>query len=76
MPKMILELDQLDFDAIQKEIAFRQSRSRNIDPSGSTIIPDGESCLAGSLLAESIRDLNEYRSIFNADGMTAREKPE
>ncbi len=64
MPKMTLELDQLDFDTIQNEIAQRQSRSRRIDPDGPTILPDGESCLAGAVIAEVIRDLNEYRDLY------------
>lgn len=61
MPKMILELDDLDYDTIQKEIALRQMRSRKIDPNGPTIVPEGESCLAGALIAEAIRDLDDYR---------------
>ena len=59
--RMTLELDDLDYATIQKEIAYRQARSRLIDPQGPTIIPDGESCLAGALIAECIRDLTDYR---------------
>lgn len=63
MPKMILELDDLDYATIQKEIAYRQARSRRHYPESPTLVPDGESCLAGALLAEVIRDLNEYRGL-------------
>lgn len=59
MPKLVLELDQSDFDTIQNEIALRQMRSRKIDPDGPTILPEGASCLAGTLIAEAIRDLND-----------------
>jgi hypothetical protein len=58
---MTLELDVLDYATIQKEIAYRQARSRLIDPQGPTLVPGGESCLAGALIAEAIRDLIDYR---------------
>lgn len=60
---MMLTLDELDYATIQKEIAHYQARSRAIDPKGPTILPDGDSCLAGAIIAESIRSLNEYREI-------------
>ena len=59
--RMTLELDNLDYATIQWEIAYRQARSRLIDPKGPTLVPDGESCLAGALIAECIRDLTDYR---------------
>lgn len=58
-----LQLDEADWDTLQGEIASRQRRSRW--PEGGTIVPNGESCLVGSLLAEAIRDLDEYRSMYN-----------
>lgn len=64
MPKLVLDLDQIDFDTIQNEIARRQALSRKLAPNEPTIVPEGESCLAGALIAESIRDLDEYRSIY------------
>lgn len=64
MPRtMTLVLDDADFDAIQAEIAHRQARSRRVDPAGPTILPDGESNLAGAILAECIRDLDDYRAM-------------
>jgi hypothetical protein len=42
-----------------------------IDPDGppksGTILPDGESCLAGAILAECVRDLDEYRTLWDAE---------
>ena len=67
MKTMMLNLDDADFDAIQREITKRQLRSRW--PGGGTVIPEGESCLAGALIAEAIRDLSEYRDMF-ASGFT------
>ena len=61
MATMTLILDQLDYDAIQEEIAHRQARSRAICPESPTILPDGESNLAGAIVAEMVRDLREYR---------------
>lgn len=78
MKTMVLQLDDFDYETIQKEIASRQlHRWPNDDPLGGhvssidgvrregTILPDGDSCLAGSILAECIRDLNEYRGLCN-----------
>jgi hypothetical protein len=77
---MTLTLDELDYATIQREIAHRQVRSRwpvgnespgLIDPDGppksGTILPDGESCLAGAILAECVRDLDEYRTLWDAE---------
>lgn len=64
---MTLTLDELDFDTIQKEIARYQAGSRRIDPTGPTILPDGESCLAGAILAEVCRDIAEYRALWTAE---------
>lgn len=61
--RMTLELDEADYDAIQAEIARRQARSRAIDPGGPTLLPDGESDLAGAILAECVRDLDDYRAL-------------
>lgn len=62
MPKMTLDLDEHDYKTIQHEIAKRQSRSRW--PDGGVIVPEGSSCIAGSLIAEAIRDLDEYRAML------------
>jgi hypothetical protein len=61
MPTMTLHLDEQDFATIQAEIAKRQVRSRW--PNGGVMLPEGESDIPGSLIAEAIRDLDEYRSI-------------
>lgn len=64
MPNRRIELilDDLDFDTIQAEIAHRQVRSRAIAPDSPTILPDGDSNLAGAIMAEVVRDLNDYRA--------------
>lgn len=62
MPTMTINLDEQDFATIQREIARRQTRSRW--PDGGVILPEGESDIAGSLIAEAIRDLEEYRSMM------------
>lgn len=59
--------DDLDFDAIQEEITHRQVRSRVIAPDSPTILPDGESNLAGAIVAEMVRDLREYRGLWTAE---------
>lgn len=62
---IVLELDEADYDTIQREIAHRQARMR--DAHG-TILPDGDSNLAGAILAEVVRDIEEYRSLFESEG--------
>lgn len=62
---MKLILDDLDFDTIQAEITHRQVRSRRAGDS-ETCLPEGDSNLAGAILAECIRDLNEYRAMWEA----------
>lgn len=59
--KIELLLDDEDFDVIEAEITRRQVASRSIDPTGPTLLPEGESNLAGACLAESIRELVEWR---------------
>ena len=59
-----LELDELDWDTIQREFAKRQVRCR--DEHG-VILPDGDSDLAGALLAECVRDLEDYRELWEAE---------
>lgn len=61
---IILECDDLDYACIQQEIAHRQARSRAIAPGSPTILPEGESNLAGSIVAEMVRDLREYRDLM------------
>jgi hypothetical protein len=62
--KIELVLDDLDYDVIQKEITDYQVHCRRIAPAGPTILPDGESNLAGAIIAECVRSLNEYRKMF------------
>lgn len=60
---ILLELDQDDWDTIQNEFAKQQA---NRDEDG-PLLPDGTSNLAGAMLAEAIRNLDEYRSLYNAE---------
>lgn len=70
MPVMTFTVDELDYAAIQREIAQRQVRSRMPDPEnpGRTIpcLPEGDSDLEGAVIAEMARDLKEYRALFVA----------
>lgn len=68
MKTMKLTLDELDYAAIQEEISLRQVQGRT------TTLPDRNSCLAGSMIAEMVRDLREYRDLFQ-DRRDAGEKP-
>ena len=47
-----LELDDMDYDAVQKEFSHRQTRSR--DEFG-TVLPDCDSNLAGAMVAELVQ---------------------
>ena len=69
MPNRRIELilDDLDFDTIQAEITHRQVRSRSIAPDSPTILPDGDSNFAGAIMAEVVRDLNDYRALWEKD---------
>lgn len=63
MRTITLELDEDDWDSIQGEIARRQA---NRDKDG-PLLPDGESNMVGAMLAEAVRDLQEYRAIWEAE---------
>lgn len=68
--RMELSLDELDWNTIQDEIARRQAISRQIFGKGlleGPTVPEGESCLAGTVIAECIRDLTEYRDLWKAE---------
>lgn len=70
-----LILDDDDFDTIQKEITHRQVRERWDDEQGGTVLPEGDSNLAGAILAEVIRDLDEYRSIYESKNPRTKQEP-
>lgn len=63
MRTITLELDEDDWNAIQKEIAIRQSRRDKDGP----LLPDGESNMVGAMLAEVVRDLEEYRAAWEGE---------
>ena len=63
MRRIELILDELDWDVIQNEMARSQACRDEDGP----ILPDGESNLPGAILAEAIRSLNEYRSMYDAE---------
>lgn len=63
MRTITLELDELDYDCIQGEIARRQAFRDKDGP----LLPDGESNMVGAMLAEAIRDLEEYRAAWEAE---------
>lgn len=57
-----LELDEDDWNTVQNEFA-RQQRFRDAD---GPILLDGTSNLQGAMVAEAIRNLEEYRSMWEA----------
>lgn len=69
--KLILELDELDWETIHKYIAEYQSNSAAVHAlsgeKGGAIVPDGESNLAGAIMAECVRNLWEYRAIWERE---------
>ena len=67
---MTLTLDEDDYATVQNAITERQLGSRRVAPTEATILPDGESCLAGAIIAELIRDLNDYRAMWEASHPT------
>lgn len=60
---IVLELDELDYDAVQSAMARRQSVLRL--PDGANL-PDGSSNLAGALIAEICRGWLELREWYGA----------
>lgn len=63
MRTITLELDEDDWNTIQGELA-RQQAFR--DASG-PILPDGTSNMAGAIIAEAIRNLEEYRALWESE---------
>ena len=64
--EILLICDEDDWDAIQAEFARRQAH-RMDDGNGGTqpILPDGESNLAGAIVGEMARDLEDYRDFYD-----------
>lgn len=66
---LTLELDELDYDAIQTALARRQIFGRHLPGCTQGIMPDGNSNRAGALVAEICRGWMEMLDI------TMRKKP-
>jgi hypothetical protein len=64
--QLILELDEADWDTIHGYIAEFQRDSQRVAPKQPTIVAEGDSNLAGAIMAECVRDLLEYRDIMKA----------
>lgn len=66
--QMILELDDTDWDTIHEYIADYQAASAKVHAmcgkKGGAILPDGDSNLAGAIMAECVRSVVEYRELF------------
>lgn len=65
MKRITFEVDDLDFEAIQKAVARRQAAFR---VNGELIIPDGEGDLRGRLIAEICRGWVEFLDKSAAKG--------
>lgn len=63
MRTITLEVDEDDWNTIQNEFARIQAFRDAYGP----ILPDGESNLAGAMVAEAFRDLEEYREIWTQE---------
>lgn len=59
--KIELDLDEIDAADVNAEFALRQKCR---DAHGQ-VLPDGESNLAGAMVAEMVRDLREYRIMYD-----------
>lgn len=66
-----LILDDDDFRTLQAEIMLRQ-----VQGEGEPILPEGDSNLYGAIIAEVIRDLNEYRAIYDSEHPKTEESPD
>jgi hypothetical protein len=56
---IVLELDELDYDAIQEAVAKRQALGRYFPGYEARIMPDGERNRAGAALAEICRSFTQ-----------------
>lgn len=63
MRELLLTLDEDDWNTIQNEIARQQTFRDDDGP----ILPDGDSNMPGAMIAEAIRNLEEYRAIWTAE---------
>lgn len=63
MRTITLELDEDDWNTIQSELA----RQQTFRDSNGPVLPDGDSNMVGAMIAEAIRNLEEYRSIWEAE---------
>lgn len=59
---VVLELDEDDWNTIQNEFA----RTQQFRDEDGPILPDGTSNLQGAMIAEAIRNLEEYRAAWSA----------
>lgn len=68
---LVLVLDEPDWDTIHAYIADYQAASAKVHAmsghKGGAILPDGDSNLAGAIMAECARNLLEYRSIWESE---------
>ena len=63
MRTITLELDEDDWNTIQGELARQQAFRDANGP----ILPDGTSNMAGAIIAEAIRNLEEYRVLWESE---------
>ena len=57
--KLEIIMDEDDYRDLQKEFARRQARSQPL--------PEGESDIRGAMIGEIVRDLVEYRWMWNSE---------
>lgn len=59
MPEIILILDEFDYETVRTEIDFRNGDE---EPGG--LPPEGESNAVGAIVAQLVREINEYRDLY------------
>lgn len=68
-----MDMDEFDFKTLLEETKEREKRSKALGLA-ETLLPDGDSDETGAIVAECIRDLNEYRQLSAAREREAKAK--
>ena len=64
MKTIILELDEIDYQDVMSEIARHEAMSP---------LPDGRGNVNGRVVAELVRDLREYRDLYDSESSEGEE---
>ena len=64
-----LELDDDDYATIMAEVELRRFQDAE---NGESTMPDGDSDEIGAVIAEAIRDIDDYRAMYDRDHPPAK----